>query len=45
MNEIKVKIKKLTDIKKLRMAGVNTFDPESKKFVTVDPIFHTKRDI
>lgn len=45
VDEIKVDIKKLSDIKKLRMAGVNTFDPESKKFVTVDPIFHTKRDI
>lgn len=45
VDEIKVKINKLTDIKKLRNAGVNTFDPESKKFVLVDPIFHIKREV
>lgn len=45
VDEIQVKIQKLTDIKKLRDAGVNTFDPVSQKFVLVDPIFHLKREI
>ena len=45
VDEIKINIEKLSDIKKLKSSGVTTFDPESKKFVVVDPVFHKKIEV
>lgn len=44
-DEIKIKIEKLTDIKKLKTAGIRAFDEKSKKFVNIDPIMHRKIEI
>lgn len=44
-DEIKVKIEKLTDIKKLKSSEIRAFDEQSKKFVKVDPFLHTKTEI
>ena len=44
-DELKVKVEKLTDIKKLKGVGLRAFDMKSKKFIEVDPILHTKHDI
>lgn len=43
--EIKVKIEKLADIKKLKNLGLPAFDKASQKFVIVDPVFYTKKPI
>ena len=44
-DEIKVKIEKLTDIKKLKSSEIRAFDERTKKFVKVDPFLHIKTDI